>query len=156
MKPLTSLFPFLLWVFILTLNFSLWPPEPEIFLHVQISHFHPIPRKQGSDLNSCSSWGKHCQRDKHLECLDWCPCSWQGAVLVFISTIPLFWIYTGAEVTNCSWTFPIPSKAKQWTMAPLRFSPWPYLCLASATWPCQHSRTMRECHVCNPTGRGVS
>lgn len=43
-KPFTSLFPFLLWVFILTQSFSLWPSVPEIFLHVQIRHFHPVPK----------------------------------------------------------------------------------------------------------------
>lgn len=46
-KPGTLLLPFFLSVFILTWSFCLQPSVPEIFLHVEIMHFHPVPKTLG-------------------------------------------------------------------------------------------------------------
>ena len=135
---------------------------PEIFLHVQIRHFHPVPKMlrvrvrsefllilQANVSNQTSTWNV----------LTEVPAADRGpfAVSFFISTIPLFWIDMAAETINRLEILPIPAKSSAEDRKPSSiFSAWPYLCLAFATRPCQHSRTMRECHVCNPTGRGVS
>lgn len=117
---------------------------------------------RGSNPNSCLSWDKRLQRDARRECLDgWPSPRPTGSSLLscfLISTIPPFLkkMYIAAVTISRFGFFPLPPERGRGQKALLFGSARPYLCLAPAPRPGQHPRTLGQCHVCHPTGNGVS
>lgn len=164
-EPLTSLSPSLLRVFIFTLDFSLWPSVPEIFFHAQIRLFHPapkmlrgegqirIPAYPGTNVSNVTRGGNvltdgrlHGRREALC-----CRVSLSPPYPLFLKKM-----YIAAVTISRFGFFPLPPERGRGQKALLFGSARPYLCLAPAPRPGQHPRTLGQCHVCHPTGNGVS
>lgn len=137
---------------------------PEILLHVQIRRFHPVPKMLRVSVRSefllilrqMSPTGQALGMSwlKSLQLTGGCLLS---RFFFFCLHHPPFlnWHSSRDNKLLLDSSHSLQSSAED-RRPPSIFSAWPYLCLAFATRLCQHSRNMRECHACNPTGRGVS